>query len=253
MRFSLLPHCCHNVVYRLNIRSFVYFFLLCWWFFCLSIHFLFVSLPHSDQKTSHQTKGNGNGFTIMKCLILILYTIEATEANTENKHLCGNLQFVLVWLLSDFRNDCALIIAIIYQRQFTRGWNILDWNDWSPHIYRTQFYYRMTNKNRTEKNSIKKTPTEDKMNIYTAYSSYGVNSSSNLILLFSLRNIYLYIFVHILWNSYCQSVKNNNQKWWSSFYWMEIEITIANWSSLLSCVWKTNTQPTFGRKTLGLE
>lgn len=122
----LLSQCClsleHSFI-RVLFPSMLVFF------FCLSIHFLFFSLPHSDQKTSHQTKGNGNGFTIMKCLILILYTIEATEANTENKHLCGNLQFVLVWLLSDFRNDCALIIAIIYQRQFTRGmkYSRLEW------------------------------------------------------------------------------------------------------------------------------
>lgn len=32
----------------------------------------------------------------------------------ENKHLCGNLQFILVWLLSDFRNDCWWLPRIFF-------------------------------------------------------------------------------------------------------------------------------------------
>lgn len=42
----------------------------------------------------------------MKCLILIWMLEEQHQTNRKTNILCGNLQFVLVWLLSDFRNDC---------------------------------------------------------------------------------------------------------------------------------------------------
>lgn len=42
----------------------------------------------------------------MKCLILIWMLEEQHQTKRKTNILCGNLQFVLVWLLSDFRNDC---------------------------------------------------------------------------------------------------------------------------------------------------